>query len=140
MGEALKQRLQIQFVDVHGMPEAGVDGGGLFKDLMENIVKEGFNPQLGLFLATSDNRLYPNPNASLAMEQAIPAFEFLGRMLGKAMYEVRFRNKTPDSWPLRCCSRVQLRSRGVHTPHVVGAACHWRTSGLCKEAGWCTAR
>ena len=89
LGEHLKERLQIQFVDVHGIPEAGVDGGGLFKDFMENLVKEGFNPQLGLFLATSDNRLYPNPNASLAMEQAVPAFEFLGKMVGKAMYEVR---------------------------------------------------
>ena len=88
LGEHLKERLQIQFVDVHGIPEAGVDGGGLFKDFMENLVKQGFDPQLGLFLATSDNRLYPNPNASLAMEQAVPAFEFLGKMVGKAMYEV----------------------------------------------------
>ena len=88
MGEHLKERLQIHFVDVHGIPEAGVDGGGLFKDFMENLVKEGFDPQLGLFLATSDNRLYPNPNASLAMDQAVPAFQFLGKMVGKAMYEV----------------------------------------------------
>lgn len=90
MGQRLKERLQITFVDVHGMQEAGVDGGGLFKDLMENLVKEGFDPQLGLFLATSDNRLYPNPNAGLAMEDAIGAFEFLGRIVGKAMYEASF--------------------------------------------------
>ena len=26
--------------------EAGVDGGGLFKDFMENLIQQGFNPQV----------------------------------------------------------------------------------------------
>ena len=85
--EDLKDRVRIQFIDAYGMAEAGVDGGGLFKDFMENLVKEGFDPQNGLFLATSDNRLYPNPNAQLATSDAILSFEFLGRMVGKALYE-----------------------------------------------------
>ena len=38
--EQLRQRIRIQFVDQHGMAEAGIDGGGLFKDFMENLVKE----------------------------------------------------------------------------------------------------
>ena len=87
LGDGLKDRLPIVFIDKYDMQEAGI-GPGLFKDLIENLVKEGYDPQLGLFLATLDNRLYPNPNANLAMESAIPAFEFLGRVLGKTMYEV----------------------------------------------------
>jgi len=90
LGDTIKGRLQVSFVDVHGMPEAGVDGGGLFKDFVENLVKEGFDPALGLFLETSDNRLYPNPSAGVAMDSAIPAMEFLGKMLGKTLYEVGY--------------------------------------------------
>ena len=32
--------MRIKFVDEHGMEEAGIDGGGLFKDFMEHLVKE----------------------------------------------------------------------------------------------------
>ena len=32
--------MRIRFIDEHGMEEAGIDGGGLFKDFMENLVKE----------------------------------------------------------------------------------------------------
>ena len=40
----MRGRVRIQFVDQHGTHEAGVDGGGLFKDFMEGLVKEGFSP------------------------------------------------------------------------------------------------
>ncbi len=55
---------------------------------MECLVKEGFDPNAALFKATSDNRLYPNPAAQALVPNALAYFEFLGRMLGKAMYEV----------------------------------------------------
>jgi len=29
------------------------------------VVREGFNPEAGLFQATTDNRLYPNPHAQV---------------------------------------------------------------------------
>lgn len=44
-GADLTGRVRIQFVDEHGTHEAGVDGGGLFKDFMEGLVKEGFSPR-----------------------------------------------------------------------------------------------
>ncbi len=88
LAERLKSRLQIRFVDQHGLEEAGIDGGGLFKEFMECLVKEGFDPNAALFKATSDNRLYPNPAAQALVPNALAYFEFLGRMLGKAMYEV----------------------------------------------------
>lgn len=57
-------------------------------------MKEGFDPQLGLFLATEDNRLYPNPNARVAMDSALPALEFLGKIMGLIIYEV---GRNPNS-------------------------------------------
>lgn len=93
MRDELKGRVRIAFVDEYGTHEAGVDGGGLFKDFLEGLVKEGFDPQLGLFGATSDNCLYPNPDAHLLVPNALAYFEFLGRMLAKAMYEVGIRSK-----------------------------------------------
>mmetsp|Transcript_5042 Transcript_5042/g.14483 ORF Transcript_5042/g.14483 Transcript_5042/m.14483 type:complete len:998 (+) Transcript_5042:1276-4269(+) len=85
--EQLRQKIRIQFVDQHGIPEAGIDGGGLFKDFMENLVKEGFDPNAGLFAATSDNKLYPNPAAGALVGDAPRLLDFLGRMLGKALFE-----------------------------------------------------
>ena len=89
LGKDIKRGFKVTFTDVHGILEAGIDGGGLFKDFMENLVKEGFDPQLGLFLATEDNRLYPNPNARVAMDSALSALEFLGKIVGLTIYEVR---------------------------------------------------
>lgn len=37
-GEELRGRLRIKFVDEFGVEEAGVDGGGLFKDFLECLV------------------------------------------------------------------------------------------------------
>ncbi|KAL4444560.1 hypothetical protein ABPG77_002377 [Micractinium sp. CCAP 211/92] len=87
VGDALHGRIRIQFIDAHGLEEAGVDGGGIFKEFLESVVKEGFDPNLGLFKATTDNRLYPNPHARLVTGNALRLIEFLGQMLGKAMYE-----------------------------------------------------
>ena len=88
MDEELRSRIRIRYVDSYGEVEAGVDGGGLFKDFMENLVKEGFNPEVGLFRTTPEQKLYPNPAAGSAVPNALVLFEFLGKMLGKAMYEV----------------------------------------------------
>jgi hypothetical protein len=44
-GEALRGRIRIQYVDHYGEVEAGVDGGGLFKDFMEHLIRQGFDPQ-----------------------------------------------------------------------------------------------
>jgi hypothetical protein len=35
----LKGRLRLQFIDAYGEPEAGIDGGGLFKDFMEHLLQ-----------------------------------------------------------------------------------------------------
>jgi hypothetical protein len=89
-GDSLRARIRIQFINQYGEAEAGVDGGGLFKDFMESIVREGFDPDLGLFNATAENRLYPNPLAEEHVEDALQYLNFLGKMVGKTLYEVIF--------------------------------------------------
>lgn len=34
LGSELKKRIEIVFIDEHGMEESGIDGGGLFKELL----------------------------------------------------------------------------------------------------------
>lgn len=50
-------------------------------------MKQGFSPQYGLFEANAAQELYPNPGAMGVVEEAPRLLEFLGRMLGKALYE-----------------------------------------------------
>lgn len=147
LGEGLKERIRVQFVNRFGEEEAGVDGGGLFKDFIGEMVKEAFNPNYGFFKvsclslsfslsisvppspshswlsalagcrtagkaprtghvfpaaspevpppflaapfaqATADHHLYPNPAAGLVHQHPAAMFEFLGRILGKSIYE-----------------------------------------------------
>ena len=42
-------QIRVSFVNEFGVEEAGVDGGGIFKDFMENITKAAFDIQYGLF-------------------------------------------------------------------------------------------
>lgn len=51
--------------------------------MFQRHLLQGFDPNVGLFASTSDNRLYPNPEAPALVPEALQLFEFLGRMLGK---------------------------------------------------------
>jgi hypothetical protein len=42
-------QIRVTFVNELGVEEAGVDGGGIFKDFMENVTKVAFAIQYGLF-------------------------------------------------------------------------------------------
>ena len=46
-----------------------------------------FDPSLSLFQTTSEQRLYPSP-ASAVHADHLQLLEFVGKMLGKAVYEV----------------------------------------------------
>ncbi|GAQ90225.1 E3 ubiquitin protein ligase [Klebsormidium nitens] len=88
-GESMRGRMRIHFINEFGEHEAGVDGGGLFKDCMEGIIKVAFDVQYGLFKETADHHLYPNPASHLVMTNGdhLRYYEFLGKILGKAMFE-----------------------------------------------------
>ncbi|KAJ1957617.1 ubiquitin-protein ligase (E3) [Linderina pennispora] len=85
-----KRRMHIEFIDQYGMPEAGIDGGGVFKEFLTSLVREAFDPKLGLFNTTPQNNIYPSPSALDDAEQRILTLDklrFLGAVIGKALYE-----------------------------------------------------
>lgn len=60
----IKGRIQVEFTDEHGIEEAGLDGGGLFKEFLNTLLKTAFDPAYNLFAETGQNHfIYPNPNA-----------------------------------------------------------------------------
>ncbi|KAI0446329.1 hypothetical protein F4803DRAFT_504365 [Xylaria telfairii] len=111
LGEGLKEPIQITFVDQFEQPEAGIDGGGVTKEFLISVTNEAFNPERDdkgtYFVSNTQNLLYPNPSifddtaASLrsrhitegsgdwrdAMSDLVKRYEFLGRIVGKCMYE-----------------------------------------------------
>ncbi|XP_028080491.1 E3 ubiquitin-protein ligase UPL6-like isoform X1 [Camellia sinensis] len=85
--EDLRGPIRVTFVNGFGVEEAGIDGGGIFKDFMENITRAAFDVQYGLFKETVDHLLYPNPGSGMIHEQHLQFFHFLGTVLAKAMFE-----------------------------------------------------
>ncbi|XP_051127667.1 E3 ubiquitin-protein ligase UPL6 isoform X2 [Andrographis paniculata] len=85
--EDLRGVIRITFVNEFGVEEAGIDGGGIFKDFMENITRAAFDIQYGLFKETVDHLLYPNPGSGMIHDQHLQYFHFLGTILAKAMFE-----------------------------------------------------
>ncbi|TYJ15586.1 hypothetical protein E1A91_A10G193500v1 [Gossypium mustelinum] len=85
--EDLRGLIRVTFVNEFGVEEAGIDGGGIFKDFMENITRAAFDVQYGLFKGTADHLLYPNPGSGMIHEQHLQFFHFLGTLLAKAMFE-----------------------------------------------------
>ncbi|KAH6941939.1 hypothetical protein HPB50_024455 [Hyalomma asiaticum] len=87
----LRLRLRVQLVNVAGLEEAGIDGGGLLREFLAELMKTAFDANRGLFRCTHDRRLYPNPAAGqlpdYADGRAAKHYSFVGRMLGKALYE-----------------------------------------------------
>lgn len=91
--QMFRQRFQINYYNDAGARETGIDAGGLFKDFWTDLCDLAFNPSFALFRLTEDgafgNCLYPSP-ASATVHGAtdhVVLFEFLGRILGKALYE-----------------------------------------------------
>eukprot|EP01060_Flectonema_neradi_P038837 TRINITY_DN8286_c0_g1_i1.p1 TRINITY_DN8286_c0_g1~~TRINITY_DN8286_c0_g1_i1.p1 ORF type:complete len:1104 (+),score=173.77 TRINITY_DN8286_c0_g1_i1:255-3314(+) len=85
----LKARLHVQFKNSEGLEEAGIDAGGVFKEFIDILASKGFNPDLGLFSQTDDNKLYPNPDSKSLFTPAEcrDLYQFLGRIVAKAVYE-----------------------------------------------------
>ena len=109
LGDGLKEPISISFIDVHGVEEEGIDGGGVTKEFLTSVTNEAFNPNYGLhmFNETAKNLLYPNPTVmdersislqdigfekgstdyNEGMRLLLQRYEFLGRIVGKCLYE-----------------------------------------------------
>uniref|UniRef100_A0A8D0HAU2 Ubiquitin-protein ligase E3C n=1 Tax=Sphenodon punctatus TaxID=8508 RepID=A0A8D0HAU2_SPHPU len=84
----LKKRIRVHLLNAHGLDEAWIDGGGIFREFLNELLKSGFNPNQGFFKTTNEGLLYPNPAAlTLVGDSYARHYYFLGRMLGKALYE-----------------------------------------------------
>ncbi|PHH54540.1 putative E3 ubiquitin protein ligase [Ceratocystis fimbriata CBS 114723] len=106
LGAGLKNPLHITFVDQFGATEAGIDGGGVTKEFLISLTSEAFGGSR-LFTTNSQNQYYPDPSqydwyyqlsrkASTTEEKQecfakmkgiLNRYEFLGRILGKCIYE-----------------------------------------------------
>ena len=84
----VKKRIRISFVNEFGENEAGIDGGGVFKEFLECIIKESISPAMGLFESTMDNKLYPaSIEPGVYANEKLKKMEFVGMMIGKALWE-----------------------------------------------------
>lgn len=85
--QALKGFIRVKFINEQGLDEAGIDQDGVFKEFLEETLKRVFDPALNLFKTTSDElRLYPSPTSHI-QDNHLELFEFIGKVLGKAVYE-----------------------------------------------------
>jgi ubiquitin-protein ligase E3 C len=109
LGAGLKEPIQITFMDQFGSQEAGIDGGGVTKEFLTSVTSRAFMPtgHIDMFIENDQHLLYPNPTAveelKAALRQAgflesspefrqhisdlLQRYEFLGRIIGKCLYE-----------------------------------------------------
>ncbi|KAL8730190.1 MAG: hypothetical protein Q9181_004753, partial [Wetmoreana brouardii] len=109
LGEGLKEPIQISFVDKFDTVEEGIDGGGVTKEFLTSVTSEAFNSMNGLdmFVENDQHLLYPNPTAlderkellrqagepegspyyNDTVRDLLRRFEFMGRIMGKCLYE-----------------------------------------------------
>lgn len=86
------RNLRVQLVS-NGEPEAGIDGGGLTKEVLMSITDEMFkNPTSArpLFVTNESHLLFPNPiNSTPGREsaEALKHYRFLGQVIAKCLYE-----------------------------------------------------
>lgn len=85
----LKKRIRVHLLNAHGLDEAGIDGGGIFREFLNELLKSGFNPNQGFFKTTNEGLLYPNPAAEMLIGDSFTRhYYFLGRILGKVMLDI----------------------------------------------------
>ncbi|XP_059622262.1 ubiquitin-protein ligase E3C [Phlebotomus argentipes] len=80
-------KFKVQMINAAGLEEVGIDGGGIFREFLSELLKTAFDPHRGFFMITTDNKLYPNPGAGKIVEDFKEHYYFIGRVLGKALYE-----------------------------------------------------
>lgn len=82
----LKSTIRVVFINEFGLNEAGIDQDGVFKEFLLDVIKKILNPQFNLFQITSEQQLYPS-SCSYFIDDHLKMFEFVGKLIGKAIYE-----------------------------------------------------
>ncbi|KAH8107868.1 hypothetical protein BXZ70DRAFT_1014411, partial [Cristinia sonorae] len=85
-GEQIKHgKLSIRFYD-----EEGVDAGGVTREWFQILARQMFDPNYALFQPCAADRLTYQPNrASNVNPEHLSFFKFVGRVIGKAIYDGR---------------------------------------------------
>lgn len=85
-GDEMKYgKLNIRF---HG--EEGVDAGGVTREWFQVLSRQMFNPNYALFIPVSSDRTTFHPNKLSGInDEHLRFFKFIGRVIGKALYEGR---------------------------------------------------
>ncbi|KAK2860103.1 hypothetical protein Q7C36_004269 [Tachysurus vachellii] len=84
----LKKRIRVQLLNDHGQDEDRIVGGKICCGFFSDLLKSGFNPNQGFFRTTDEGLLYPSPTAEMLIGESFTRhYYFLGRILGKALYE-----------------------------------------------------
>ncbi|WAR01500.1 UBE3B-like protein, partial [Mya arenaria] len=76
---SMKGLIRVRFINEQGLDEAGIDQDGVFKEFLEETINR----------VTSEQKLFPS-STSYIQENHLHLFEFVGKMLAKAVYEVPF--------------------------------------------------
>ncbi|XP_071850373.1 ubiquitin-protein ligase E3C-like [Apostichopus japonicus] len=83
----LCKKMRVQMRNVQGLNEAGIDGGGITREFLSQLLQTAFDPNRGFFKSTADSLLYPNPQAVTIEQDFKKHYYFIGRILGKVLYE-----------------------------------------------------
>ena len=85
-GDEIKYgKLSIRFLG-----EEGVDAGGVTREWFQVLSRQMFNPDYALFIPVASDRTTFHPNKlSKVNEEHLLFFKFIGRIIGKALYEGR---------------------------------------------------
>ncbi|XP_065905811.1 ubiquitin-protein ligase E3C-like isoform X2 [Dysidea avara] len=82
----IKKKLRVTMVNALQLEEAGY-GEGVLREFLNELIKESFDPNRGLFCRTDQQELFPNPQARMIMDDYKLHYYFIGRLLGKTLYE-----------------------------------------------------
>lgn len=87
-GSDWSRKFYVTFFSLQGHEEKGLDAGGLFKELWVSLSDILFSPAYGMWNCTEAGDLYPNPSSALLTGMPDDAlFQFVGRVVGKALFE-----------------------------------------------------
>ena len=86
LGSKARGRLLVKYINIAGEAEAGIDAGGLFKELLSEVMEQGLDPNRGLFTSNASREIFPSARAKDTHESLL-VLEMMGMMIGKALYE-----------------------------------------------------
>ncbi|KAJ6596287.1 HECT-domain-containing protein [Mycena vulgaris] len=83
----LRGHISVKFIDKLGRTEGNAGHRGLYKEFFTAICKEVFDAERGLWFSNEKHEIYPNPQSDARTPESLKWFRFVGRILGKAIYD-----------------------------------------------------